>query len=97
MWQVLQPIHATLNNQLNQCEVIKGRELFTLFGTDIGIDQVTHRRFVDFQVDVIATRHSDLSAYICIIIYLLLDTLYFLCRVTCFRQLICKVRIGTDQ
>ena len=95
--QVLQPIHSSLHNQLDQGEIVKGRELFTLFGSDIGVDQVTHGRLIHLQIDVVATGQLDLGAHLFVIIHLLLDLLDFLCGVTCLRHLIGKVRIGADQ
>ena len=57
----------------------------TLFGSDVGVDQVTHRWLVEFEVDVVATGHSDLGTHFGIVVHFLLDLGDLLGIVACLR------------
>ena len=52
--QRLHRIRAALDDQLDQRQVVEGRDLLALLGPDVGVEQVPHGRLVHLEVDVVA-------------------------------------------
>ena len=95
--QFLHGIYSALNEQLHQIQIIERRNLLALFGADVGINQVSHRRLIHLEVDVVTARHLHLTTHLLVVVNFLLDFIG-LCRgVARFGHLIGKVGIGANQ
>ena len=67
---------ATLDNQLHERHIVEGRELFTVLGPDIRVEQVAHGRLVHFHVDIVAAGKLDLLPHLLVVVHFGFD---FLC------------------
>ena len=64
---------AGLHDQVQQADVVEGRNLPRLVGLDVGVDEVPHVRLVRLQVERLAAGLADDLAHVQVVVELLLD------------------------
>ena len=89
--------NARLHDQVQQADIVEGRNLSRLIGLNVGVDQVPHVSLVSLQVEALAAGLANDLADIQVMVKLLLDAGYVGLGVSGPVQFVGDIGIGPHQ